>query len=778
MPLHRNAMALMVALALSTSAATAAAGTVYPGGTRTVNAGDPIETWSVRAATLNVTEGGQTLEIEARNGSQLNLTGANVTESTTVAIRISQSSAAIRESTISNSAGTALGMIRSAGNNDGSDARIERSQISGQRSGISMSSGAALHLSGSSVFGATNGFRGEGISVFGGSIEATEGSIIRGDTTGIYALMSNSGRASTRDGNIVIDASRVEGVTGSAIVVQADGPYNTLRETSILVRNGAQMVGGDGNLLAVLNSRITPTDKSSARLHVETTALTGNIVAEEFAEAHVTLLNGGRINGRFDNVTTATIGNGGHWQLTGNSDVGQLSLGAGGVVALGDGTAFNTLTVTGDYTGSGGTLLFNTVLGDDASASDKLIVNGGTSGRTNVAVNNVGGAGAQTVNGIQLIQVDGASNGEFTLTGRAVGGQYEYFLFKGGKADPNDGDWYLRSQLPDVGDPCDMDPSLPECQPVVPVLRPEPGAYLANQAAATGMFDIALHDRTGGTARGSSERGAWARVSRNQADYGVVGDQLSVNGDTDVLQLGADVFAWGEGSRGQLGVMLGSGRANNTVTSRLTGYSARGTVEGQSIGVYGSWLQDPSTTTGLYVDAWANYAQYKNSVQGDVLAKERYDSKASGASVEAGYGFQVADGERLALFVEPQAQLRYTAFKADNHIETNGTVIDGSDAGGLTSRLGVRVFGHANTQAGNRVQPFIAVNWIHTSGDNSLRVDGERIGGGLPQDRYEAKAGMQLQLGSRWTAWGDLGWQRGNGGYRAVSAQLGMRASW
>ncbi|WP_447595834.1 autotransporter family protein [Stenotrophomonas rhizophila] len=614
---------------------------------------------------------------------------------------------------------------------------------------------------------------GGGLQLNAGNAEVLAGSLIQGDVTGVRMWVVTLGSQPSSSASLVVDGSRIESGTGSALVVES--PVGDAGQADIILRNGTTVAAGNGVLLDVL-SNWQP--GAVANLLVESTALDGNIQVGDGGFAHVTLQGGGRINGRFDNVTTANIGNGGHWQLTGNSDVGQLALGAGGVVALGDGTAFNTLTVTGDYAGSGGTLLFNTVLGDDASASDRLIVNGSTSGQTNVAVNNVGGAGAQTINGIQLIQVDGASNGEFNLAGRAVGGQYEYFLFKGGKADPNDGDWYLRSQLPDVGDPCDMDPSLPECQPVVPVLRPEPGAYLANQAAATGMFDIALHDRTGGTARGSSERGAWARVSRNQADYGVVGDQLSVNGDTDVLQLGTDVFTWGEGARGQLGVMLGSGRANNTVTSRLTGYSAKGRVEGQSMGVYGSWLQDPSTTTGLYVDAWANHARYKNSVQGDALTKERYDSKTSSASVEAGYGFQVADGERMALFVEPQAQLRYTRFKADNHVEANGTVIDGGDADGLTSRVGMRVFGHGNTEAGNRVQPFVSVNWIHASGDNSLRFDGERIEGGLPQDRYEAKAGASLQLGGRWTAWGDFGLQRGQGGYKDVSGQVGLRSSW
>ena len=799
----RNRTALTAAIGIVlvalTGAPAAKAGSVAPGATQTVSAGSPVEAWSVNVgATLNVEVGGATQNITAMTGSRINLTSAMVTGTTAgSALSMTDASAVLLASQISNATGEGLLLGRTSGGAEGSDALVQGGQISGVGRGIRMSSGSTLRLSGTTVIGSGAASTTAGIVTFGGSIEASDRTVIRGDQVGIAVRKDDSGNSSVRDGSIIIDNSRVEGVVGSAISVVALSADSGLRDTNILVRNGAQLVGGDGNLLTVLNASDPSTTVSRANFQVESSVLNGNVVAEDIAEAHVTLLDGGRINGRFDNVTSATIGDGGHWQLTGDSDVGALSLGTGGVVALGDGTAFNTLTVTGDYTGSGGALLFNTVLGDDTAASDKLIVNGSTSGQTRVAINNVGGIGAQTVNGIQLIQVDGASNGQFDLAGRAVGGQYEYFLFKGGKADPNDGDWYLRSELPVappepdpcLADPnapgcvitlpeqCLIDPSLPQCLPPVPVLRPEPGAYLANQSAAVQMFGTRFHDRNGGTARGLAERGAWARVSRNQADYGVIGDQLTVNGDTDVLQVGTDLFTWGA-ERGQLGVMLGSGRANNTVTSRLTGYSAKGKVEGQAIGVYGSWLQDPAQTTGLYVDAWAQHARFKNSVQGDGLSKERYDSTANSASVEAGYGVQVADGERVAMFVEPQLQLSYTRLNADTHVERNGTVIDGDNADGLTSRVGVRFFGHAHTDAGNRVQPFVSVNWIRESNENSLRFDGEQLSGGLPQNRYEAKAGASLQLGGRWTAWGDLGLQRGDGGYKDVAGQVGLRSSW
>ena len=789
------------------------AGTVAPGQSVVVVSGDPVEQWDVRNGQLSLLAGAGATQITALSSSVVSLTGAQVSTGSGTsqgALVLTNSNAEVRTSSISHSNGIGINTGATVGAGGPlSQVNVYDSFVSVAGRGVLVSGGGTIRLYNTEVVGnlSTLGApSGIGVSITAGFAELHQGTRVIGEINGLQISQNTVGGGISGGASALIDGSQVEGRTGSAIVVLETGEPVVADMT---LRNGATLVAGNGILLEVQNA-------ATANFNVESSTLTGNIVNGAAATTNVNLSNNASITGVFDNVTSATLAGGGRWQLAGDSGVGALNLNSGGTVALGDGTAFNTLTVSGDYVGGGGTLLFNAVLGDDASASDRLVIGGSTSGQTNVAVNNVGGAGAQTVNGIPLIQVGGASSGVFALTGRAVGGQYEYFLHQGTTAVPGNGNWYLRSVLPTapdpcladptlpgctpivvppdpdpcltnpsgpgcvitVPDPCVVDPALPQCQPPVPVLRPEPGAYLANQAAATQMFGMRLQDRTGGTARGLSERGAWARVVRNQADYGVIGDQLSVNGDTSVLQVGTDLLSWGADSRGQFGVMLGGGRANNTVTSRETGYSAKGKVEGQAIGVYASWLQDPAQTTGLYVDAWAQYAQFKNTVQGDALAKERYDSDAKTASVEAGYSFKVLDSATTAMFVEPQLQLSYTDFSADRHVETNGTVIDGSDAGGLTSRVGVRVFGHANSSIGNRVQPFVAVNWIHGADDNSLRFDGDRLEGGLPQDRYEAKAGASLQLGQRWTAWGDMGLQKGQGGYRDVAGQIGLRASW
>ncbi|EEZ33771.1 outer membrane autotransporter barrel domain-containing protein [Brucella sp. 83/13] len=67
-----------------------------------------------------------------------------------------------------------------------------------------------------------------------------------------------------------------------------------------------------------------------------------------------------------------------------------------GKIDMNNGAPGTTLTITGDYVGNGGTIVFHTVLGGDNSETDKLMVGGDTAGNTNVQVVNVGGLGAQT----------------------------------------------------------------------------------------------------------------------------------------------------------------------------------------------------------------------------------------------------------------------------------------------------------------------------------------------------------------------------------------------
>ncbi|MFQ9935261.1 MAG: autotransporter outer membrane beta-barrel domain-containing protein [Phascolarctobacterium faecium] len=69
--------------------------------------------------------------------------------------------------------------------------------------------------------------------------------------------------------------------------------------------------------------------------------------------------------------------------------------------------------MAGNYIGDNGQLHMNVVLGKDDSATDKMIVGGDTSGTTYINFKNIGGSGAQTAQGIKVIEVLGNSDGNF-----------------------------------------------------------------------------------------------------------------------------------------------------------------------------------------------------------------------------------------------------------------------------------------------------------------------------------------------------------------------------
>ncbi len=602
------------------------------------------------------------------------------------------------------------------------------------------------------------------------------GTRVEGANSGVLLLGGTIASVLNQPITLRVDNAQVASDSGPSIWV---APRRSVRY-DITVANGSQLSGGDGHLLLV---RPDGTASGEADVHftVDDARLAGDITFDTSrvsGNLDVVLRNKAQIDGRFANVTTASIDSDSTWLLTGDSNVGQFTLGNTGTVALGNGSTFNTLTVD-TFTGNGGTLLFNTQLGDDTSATDKLIVSGDTSGQANVRVLNAGGAGAKTDKGIELIRVGGASNGQFDLQGRAVGGQYEYFLFK----DATNGGWYLRSELATVPDPCVVDPTLPECQPIdpvdpvdpvdpTPVLRPEAGAYLANQFAMDQMLRHSWRDRQGSSITAEEGVRGWARVDANQSKLGAVDDQLELRVDRSRVQLGADLGVFAEG-RGRVGVMGTLAQSSAISRSLLTGYSAKGKVEGGALGVYSSW-----TTDALYVDASVQRGQFRNRVQGESLAEERYDSDIWQSALEAGYRIGIGQIGNTTLHLQPELQLVYTDASIDRHTEANGTVVRSLGDSGLSGRAGLRLQGEGHSTAGASVSPYVVANWYRDGASNGMAFDDEALKASVPRNRYELNAGARVDFRSGLSAWGGLGVMRGDHGYRETTANLSVAYKW
>ncbi len=151
--------------------------------------------------------------------------------------------------------------------------------------------------------------------------------------------------------------------------------------------------------------------------------------------------NGTTVNGKVTNEGTLVFGDseetGAIFTLNGDLiNMGTITSGSS------SSTPGNTLYVDGDYTGNGGSLYLNTVLGDDDSATDKLVITGDASGTTDLYINGIGD-GAQTTNGIEVVDVGGVSTSDaFVLKNEVNASLYTYRLYW----NESDNDWYLASK--------------------------------------------------------------------------------------------------------------------------------------------------------------------------------------------------------------------------------------------------------------------------------------------------------------------------------------------
>lgn len=198
-----------------------------------------------------------------------------------------------------------------------------------------------------------------------------------------------------------------------------------------------------------------------------------------------------------DASSTLFAGGGAHAVLRAFTDGQMAGLVNAGRIDLTNGTsgASDTFTIVGNYIGQNAAVFLQTVLGDDTSASDRLILSGGTaSGTTGLEIVNLGGQGGATLlDGILVVQsLAGASSTDtaFALFSPVAAGAFEYFLFKGGISDGSSENWYLRSTLvapptappptpapaPDPTQPDGDGPAPPPPPPVVPPPPPLPPA--------------------------------------------------------------------------------------------------------------------------------------------------------------------------------------------------------------------------------------------------------------------------------------------------------------
>ncbi|EBR4879557.1 fibronectin-binding autotransporter adhesin ShdA [Salmonella enterica] len=524
--------------------------------------------------------------------------------------------------------------------------------------------------------------------------------------------------------------------------------------------------------------------------------------------------NGTTVNGKVTNEGTLVFGDseetGAIFTLNGDLiNMGTMTSGSS------SSTPGNTLYVDGNYTGNGGSLYLNTVLGDDDSATDKLVITGDASGTTDLYINGIGD-GAQTTNGIEVVDVGGVSTSDaFVLKNEVNASLYTYRLYW----NESDNDWYLASKAQsddddsggddtpsdggddggnvtppddggdggnvtppdDGGDGGDVTPP-DHGGDVAPQYRADIGAYMGNQWMARNLQMQTLYDREGSQYR-NADGSVWARFKAGKAESEAVSGNIDMDSNYSQFQLGGDILAWGNGQQSvTVGVMASYINADTDSTGNRgadgSQFTSSGNVDGYNLGVYATWFADAQTHSGAYVDSWYQYGFYNNSVESGDAGSESYDSTANAVSLETGYRYDIALSNGNTVSLTPQAQVVWQNYSADSVKDNYGTRIDGQDGDSWTTRLGLRVDGKLYKGSRTVIQPFAEANWLHTSDDVSVSFDDATVKQDFPANRAELKVGLQADIDKQWSVRAQVAGQTGSNDFGDLNGSLNLRYNW
>ncbi len=621
-----------------------------------------------------------------------------------------------------------------------------------------------------------------------------------GEKTGtLSGKLTNNG---TLEFNQAADFNFATGITGSGTVIKTDAHTLTLtgnnsytgdtqlNSGTMLVAEGATL-GSAGNS-ATVTIQDGATFASAGTVNNNVNILSGGVLASWNAVQGNTLSSASTADTINGNVT-----NSGTLQISGLND----SVG-------------NDFTINGDYTGMSGSLIaMNSVLGDDNALTDHLTITGNSAGVSDIRISNIGGAGAKTVNGMQIVSVGGDSRAAFSLSRPVVVGAWEYSLNQ-----HSDGNWYLESAdttpVPDKDDNTDGNTddgnggntdggnggntdggnggntdgdnsgnndggnSGGYTPPEMSNLAPEVGAYLGNYLAAQDMFLHKRDDRDQLTLRNEEDLNTWMYVKGRYHENDVAGGKVNYDTTQYVMQVGSD-FISKKMDTGVLhsGVMFGAGQAKTDSTSTGSKRSAQGKVDGVNVGVYATWQEDQQLRKGSYIDSWASFGWYHNSLTSDGRSDESYDSHGFAVSLEAGHAWIVDSENERILKIEPQIQAIYSYLDQENHTDADGVRISTPDNDGILGRVGVKTsyFDQKDVQAW---QPYVAVNWLKGAGQNDIAFNGEAFSNDTPDDRGQLELGVTGKLNETTLISLRASGEWGENGYDAYGGHILLNHRW
>lgn len=702
--------------------------TLIDGTSKTIDNTAPGDNYLIRNGGSLTANDARTFQIRAQTGSSVQLNHTNVAaQGTSVGVDLSASEATIANGSTVVSSTTGLRLATSGG--VGSKATVSNSQITGAGVGASLSALSQLTLQAGSTITGSNP-DGIGVRSFGGQIIASGSSIV-GGRNGISLLSDLNLPASNA---IILNDTRVEGLSGAAIVVDGQTQTNTER-VNIEVNNGSTLVGGNGTLLEVNNG-------AGANFKVDNSQLTGDIVVAEGSSADVTLDHSATLTGRLENVQNLAVNNDARWVMVGDGQVKNLTLNGGGVQFGNPGQFFKLSLET--LSGAGGTFFMNKDF--TTGQVDTLTIAGNASGNHLVALDASGTEPVGLVN-VPVVHI-GSGDATFALLGGAVDlGAFSYDLIKQGNND-----WYLNSASKVIS---------PGTQSVIALFNAAPTVWYGELST--------LRSRMGEVRMDNGKAGGWIRAYGNKFNVDEssgVGYQQTQQG----LSFGADApLPMGDG-QWLVGLLAGFSKSDLNMSRGTTGE-----IDSYYLGAYTTWLDKLS---GYYFDGVIKYNRLQS--ESDVRlsdgskTKGNYDTNGIGASVE--FGRHIKMGEN---FVEPYAQLAGVMFQGQSYDLDNGLSADSDRTDSLLGKLGVTVGRNFNLGEGKVVQPYLRAAYVHEFvNNNEVDVNDNRFNSDLSGSRGELGAGVAMTLTDKVSLHADFDYSNGDKIEQPWGANVGLRYNW
>lgn len=615
-----------------------------------------------------------------------------------------------------------------------SNVTLEHSVVEGKGGGITVVEDASALISNtqvSSLQGEVGRHTGWGVGIFGARADITSRSYIKGLSHGVWfthpGLTVGDG-TQFNHGQLSIDNSTVEGLTGAAIRVEGREGISHLAD--IEIKNDTLLLSGNGMLLEVLN-------QSTANFNVDNSTLNGNLVADDTSTLNITLQNGAQLNGDIVNGNRLAITSGSQWQMQGDNAVRSLSLQGGRVSFAGEG--FHTLSLN-ELSGAG---TFGLRVDLDNGFGDLIDVNGQASGQFGLRVRNTG---EEIVSAdmapLKVVHTEGGDAQFSLLGGRVDLGAYSYLLEQQGN------DWFI------VGKHKVISPST------------QSALALYSAAPAIWMSELSTLRSRMGEVRASGRAGGWMRAYGNRLNA-TTSDGVDYRQKQSGLSLGADAPV--EVSNGQLVVgVLGGYSTSGIDLSRGT----TGKVDSYYAGAYATWLLDE----GYYVDGVLKLNRFRNKA--DVAMSDA--SKAKGDYTNNGVGGWVEFGRHIKLaddyFLEPFAQLSSVVVQGQELRLDNGMKAKNDQTQSVLGKVGTSLGRSVALKDGGVLQPYVRVAVAQEfSRRNEVKANDVKFDNSLFGSRGELGAGVSVSLSERMKLHANFDYMKGRHIEQPWGANVGLR---